>query len=165
MDDSDYCLLRRIIGACDDYERVYATQLKYGLSHSEEEVAAICLQVETDARIDRQMKEFIDGCGRVLICLSINPSIYLAIHRSIFRRALSRLHTELRSIWRSIYRDASIRSTDHSFVRPFDLSSICPTVRPPVRPSVRPSEMRTFSIRCVSVYPFIYQSMQVHMGN
>ena len=73
--DPEYRILRRIIGACDGYESVYVTQRKYGLSYSEEEVAAICREVETDARIDRQMKEFIDGCGRVLICLSIDLSI------------------------------------------------------------------------------------------
>ena len=90
--DPEHRILRRIIAACDGYDRVYATQAKYGLSYTEEEVVAVCLEVETDARIDRQMKPFIERFGRALMCPCIDRSIYLAIHLSIYLSICRSIH-------------------------------------------------------------------------
>ena len=66
VDDSEHVVLGRIMKGCGEARQAFDMQAAYGMTYTMDSVERLYAEMVTRDRIDRQMREFIDRCGRVL---------------------------------------------------------------------------------------------------
>ena len=66
VDDKEHIILGRIIKGCGEARQAFDMQSAYGMTYRMDVVERVHAEMVTRDRIDHQVREFIDRCGRGL---------------------------------------------------------------------------------------------------